>query len=524
MNSQPDYWKFDQVPNPRGLDAGNFGGKLITYSWDIGELESFNPYDSYLVMRLSLTKVNGDQLDNNDDVAINMYPMETIWQSIKQKIGGIEVDRILDYVPQVGALKNRMNNSASYEKSIGESFNFSQSNFFTRKAQNIIESSKTSEYSRPSPSYTSDLTVFPAGGDTLAWTQATLRFTIVDAAGGDLGFRDIAVGDYIIATVNALTAVTRVKEIQLVANQVLTLTVDLDFGANVAAGNGNFAGFNIRKMRPTAESNRTFKDIELIWKPPMGFYCDNTQNRWLPAGNYQLELNPWPINTWKKYIVESFNGGSVLGINFNVEVVNLLLYIKKGFHSQGVGNLNYSLSYNCIHAQSFHLTTISDVAKQFTVHPNAHSLTVAYQASSVGNDFDFSATKFKGEGGEELELTRFYLKRGSTMLPMTPEDIQYNEANGIDFYVQRYKETMDNTGNNNREGGNESLHEWRVGKGPYFHYVWPKSDMGSDRVDIHQQFSTAFTADLQVFLFDHYVQMVNVELREGRVYKVDVSV
>lgn len=267
---------------------------------------------------------------------------------------------------------------------------------------------------------------------------------------------------------------------------------------------------------------------EFIWTPPLSVFGITEA---LPAGDYELILTPYNRAALGKRLVESKTNvdEGVAATDFAFVIEDLYLYVAEVMGPRS-DNMSYYLDLDNIRCQSDVIKNRSFQAKTFNVSPSTYALTVAYQDGRVGTDTVLSSTKFKSakdtiafdDRHEELNLNRMYIQFAGQSVP-SPDAAPSFDANS-DRTVQRYLETQLNSGSLFDTGGSETLDEFHE-RGSYYHFVIPRD--GSDRstaVQVHQGFAAGSEVDnMRVLLFDHYKSVARVQIREGRVYSVDVE-
>jgi hypothetical protein len=172
----------------------------------------------------------------------------------------------------------------------------------------------------------------------------------------------------------------------------------------------------------------------------------------------------------------------------------------------------------CLDMREYRMIPYS-IPEAMTPHPNTYpfnlssttaSVSVAFQSAKAGNGTT-SLSKFVvptqvASRGAETALQRFYVTfanqnrpreenesflsyRGFSTDQITPSFDHKDQP--VQYFTQRYMETMINAGQLFRAGGCESFEEW-LERGAYFNWVWPR-----DGADLSTRFhvNVAFMTD-----------------------------
>jgi hypothetical protein len=124
-----------QVPCSRGVDKNSFSSGVQNYRFEMSGNKWWKPSESYMRIRCRLTKndVPRTPLTLSDDVAPAMNLGSQLWQNMDFRMGDTTISRISNNVSQVSALKNRLDRSRSWNKSVGQSTNFTDEEFYARQ-------------------------------------------------------------------------------------------------------------------------------------------------------------------------------------------------------------------------------------------------------------------------------------------------------------------------------------------------------------------------------------------------------
>jgi hypothetical protein len=280
-----------------------------------------------------------------------------------------------------------------------------------------------------------------------------------------------------------------------------------------------------------SQSNAPFQ--ELIWRPCLPLF--HTFDGALPAGDYEIVMNPKSASDYKRQMFESGLVRAEIGVNcdFNVERVQFKVATVEG---PQVDNKQYALSLDHIECQTAKLLGAGLQQNYFSVSSATKALCVAYQDVRL-NDATSSASKFTiapatapfdlGADGHDLanRLTRLYLQYDGIKRPeidATPI-VDDTGVTGRRMQIQeRYYQSLAECGMLYDPAGAEKLDEW-MRRGPYYYFNWNRSSTsGATRVQVNQEFSDPDTAtNGNVLLFSLSETSAVVTIRNGEITSVE---
>ncbi len=126
------YASYTQISPERDVTSDGFSRGQINFKMNMDSMGRWNPYKSYLRMRVILTKVGGAPLDLDDGIAPNMFQGDCFWQQMNMQCNGVKVSEIDDYVQQVSALRSRYSLPESRRKEFLSGTNFAQADIDKR--------------------------------------------------------------------------------------------------------------------------------------------------------------------------------------------------------------------------------------------------------------------------------------------------------------------------------------------------------------------------------------------------------
>lgn len=518
---------YQEISPERNVEGVNFTTGEINFNWTFDSRGYWNPYRSYIKMRIRLnkpeTKIGAKtyperQLSVNDRIAPSMFLFENLFQSMAISLNSIELSSISDYVPQVSALKYRMYKSDDHLNSYGSLTDFSQSDVWSR----INDVSSDGYESRN----TNSKTIIPGFVKSFANTTYILaddssKVTgVTGSTSDDPDFKKyLFVGDQVSfidtskvedgtglnveeKNTYTVTAITSKSEI------VVTPKVNGTFTANKT---------QVVKIGYRKQSRRV-QEFEIIAKPPLGFF---DIDGWLPSANgiYNLRLTPHASTVFQKYCIESVGADKVPGKDFNFQILSMNMYLMKGL-GPAVIDKDMQFTIKEVRAQSQNITTNSLTQKTFQVHPQCVELSMAFQYPGAGySDTTKPATKFLSNG-DELNLERYWISFGGRQLPSPIPSLKFEPS--TDFFTQRYVETLQYSGGVNTKTAYEPFEKWKE-RGVYFHHAGYGMGYKPDRVYISTQFSKLGANKPNILLFDHYTKKIAINIKSSVLQNVQVE-
>jgi hypothetical protein len=476
----------------------------------------------------------------------NMYFHDCFFQRECMKINGVPVEEMNNNVPQISALKNRME-PQSVIKNQQDSLEWSNS-LLDERVQKIASDGDHFDGDDQYIYYKRNIVGLTMNDGTPVLTTHTFALAdtgIITFANAPAAFdyREIfKVGD-ILTIVNVSTNDNNVYKYNLTVSRVLTaLTVSTigtpealaakalgglsllnnagDVGAAGSIDGVDEAGIYLTRKKP----NRNANLFEIMWRPKLGFF---KLNQWLPNGDYTLELQPYSHEQYMKNAIESqlnmtpvtnFDSDVITSrLQYRVEIIDMRFHPYVGqFLSSPSGS--YNIAFESVDCNIKSLNDNSLVNRDFKIKKNTHAITLAFQDPDVLNDTRRSITKFKIRNDFEQKLSRFYIKRGSATLPTPQYDISIDNAK--DYMKQIYFENLAYMNKLNHVGGVEKYQEW-LDKGLYIHYDVSDYGQGDDMLQVSQQFSEALPTNVvNILVFHHYYQGYRMDMANGRIDKI----
>lgn len=522
--------KYEQVACSRDIAKDAFYKGTQHFKFETSGTRRAMMSRSYFRARFSLTNGAGAPLVLNDNVAPNINILSSMYQNCEFRIADKTVSRVTDFMPQIEALQTRMGKSKGWLDSIAKVTNFWESQQSIRQQQ--VSSNGAISNTTLGSSVRTDLEIGYSADCKVAYAADTGVITFADGTNPntDTVFQ---VGDYIILTGGTIGSGAKNVRAEIIAIPAASklLTVRAVLPANIGVN----ADIRFSRSRPyTLDIARNVTNFELIWQPPLNIM--NVEES-LPCMKGEFLFNPQTSSAAQVRAIESAFGydGKVAGVDFKLELSDMYFYLCT-VEGARVDDISYLLDLRTIRCQADRIINHGFSQRQFDVSPSTTALTVAYQDLRAGVNSALSCSKFKAYNGNallpneipetsiELNLKRWFVNYGGVNSPSPDADPTF--VAGTDYSVQRYIETLMQTGGYFDPAGSETIeefHRW----GAYYHQAFYRdaSDR-STRVTVHQDFSGNGNTDvlnLNILLFDHCRQVARVTVSNGRITDVQLE-
>ena len=509
-NSSAKY-RYEEVAPLRDVAGTNFSNGAISFKWQTSSGNWWQPSKSFLRLRAKFSALrDGEEYPVSvaDDLAVNMDAVSNLFQSMEFRIHNKTVSRVGDYVSQVSALHKRLSKSRAHLESVGQSTNAMSHDFGLR--QSLICKDAVVSAETPTLTYLTKAELGIPAAVTLE-TKAAQSQAIVGVGAPNV-FRPgdkIRIGaasyDVITVTPSAGTYV---------------LGIDPAPGDSAASNATVFA-----RLRSEASVNALGKqNIEFCYVPPLSIFGIS---HCMPAGDWELTLNPQVSGQWERRLVESALGSKTPGVEYKITIDSLSLQVAV-MNGPRMDSGSYVLDLESLRCQTDSISSTALSSKYFDVSPSTVALAIAYQDIRAGSNTLNSPSKFKvGNANntvreQELALNRFYVSYAGLQRPSPDSSAAFNVD--TDRTAERYLDTMIESGAFFSEGGCETLREFQS-RGTYYFFSYPKD--GSDRstrVQISNQFqSDADVSNMRVLLFDLYKSVCRVQMKDGAIVNVELE-
>lgn len=516
--------EYDQITATREVNEQNFSKGSIRFKWSVAGNKWWIPNQSYLRTRIELSRANGDPLLVEDGVAPSMNFMSSLFQNAEFRINNTTVCRVSDRVAQVDTMEHRLHKSKSWLDSVGTSTNFWQYELEDRVNEvstDGVSDSATSLVTLTKPQIYAAGNIDDAAATIEVAPEANPAFATVTVDPGAASSKTLS---QLVKTGDRLVINGVVAEIAAIQNPDRVFIKSLDGTAipAVATENLQTGAVSLEIVLVSSEASRRVKAVEINWIP----LCLSIfkTNKAMPACDLELILTPHPRDVYKKHAIEALTDKTA-GADFELKIKNMYLYAAV-VEAANVENLEYMIGLDNTRCQAESLQGKSFNTRSFNVSPSTKALTVAYQSKDAGSSNTYSTSKFKSDGNE-LKLSRFYLKYSGVKYPAGPDaDPEYDEGDNTDNSTQRYVESQIYNGAYYDAGGAETIKEFHE-RGAYYHFKTPRAKGNVDtHASVAQSFDVATEDDaknMNVLLFDHSRAVVGIKVANGMVAEVVVE-
>lgn len=518
-----------QIQSLRDITGSNFTSGQIRFNFSIDGETSWNPNKSYFKMRhhLNGVKYTTSNLVTNiqlgHGIGPTMFFNDCFWQHIEVRVNGICLNKADSYYQQVAALRHRFNNEEMNK--VVNKLNFHETSLGARLLKLASDGYKynTSEITDLYYLYLNKSNDARTVQFTFAANNGLITLAVLNVTGNrPLLISLVKPGDVLVWRLQGLNASVAVYNIVNVTNT----TIQLDRITGTAIPDqvqrymapGEFTFFNRSSNILATEDIPYKKYFETMWKPQMGFF---DQDAWLPGGEYEIILTPYPASSYKYHIMEAFTGVGIEDIDYSM--IDMNYYVCMANKKSSETSIKY-IDTKCL-VKTINVASYNQ--KQFIINPHTFALTIAFQDSRYTNDYAVSDTKFKIQNRDdegrilnrswERNLTRFSIQFDNDLLPNPEPDVR---ATGEEeFITQQYWETQ-----NSKvlmDSDIETLEEW-FDRGMYFHFQWPRKNNEAKEVQVACEFKGQLPEGTKpnLLLFYHYKVSYSFAVQGGKIMGV----
>jgi len=451
----------------------------------VGGNFAFRPDKTYFRYALKLINKTGGQPVELNSLAFADSVVDCLYDNIYFRGGGSTVSSIVNFSPEAGVLKRRMNDSGAWLKSIGKDAYGMDSKFESRV--NDLASNGTD---LSIPQTTSIVAIDSAV--TLTLVAAT---GVITATGPTTWTAD-NVGDTI--------RILNVDYPIIAYGSNLEITVDQH-----PAGDINATPANVVSITTKSEAARR-NDKYVCWRPPIGIMDAGA----LFAGDYRFQLNP--SARYAKRAIESLTDLNADDYTLTVEDIQLFVCIER-MNAPATGVRKLYLDEYQIQSKTL-AGGANDHNLDFSVPPSTKNIVVFVQSSAAGANNIVPITQFKCLDGSDEDLRSIQCTYGNVSKPATRYTSTY--ANNQNYMAQRYLDSQIATDMVNSEGGCETLKTWLTERGAYYAFSFERS--ASDR-STHLQLAIqygALEANANVFVASIYSRVAEITTTNGFISSV----
>ncbi len=525
---------FVQYAPSRDVTGANFPGGTQHIKFTTSGDRWWVPYRSYIRMRATMTRGDGTAIVLDSDAAPSMGLIASLFQSMEFRINGTVVSRISDYVAQIDALEKRTSKSKAWLDGVGGSSNFYQARYIDR--QQVISSDGIDDpesfFTKHYMSEAEAIATTP--GETLSWLDLNTPNQVT-----------FAVNDRIVFTPNGGTAIPDLRQHFKIGQKIFffdnankirhitgfadtnqpydTILVD---GANVHGVVAANLVAQVKTLSQQPKISERAPGLEIIWQPPLSIF---KVAHALPAGQYELVLNPQNSNVYERLAFESKHHDLTTGLaaeNIKFTIDKMYLYVCQ-VKSRRVDNMSFLLDLDEITCQKRAVIASTGLQQEeFSVSPSTTALATAFQDNRAGSTTFLSPSLFRigSQAHHELKLIRFYINYAGDNRPKPDADPSYKLAavNLEDFTKQRYMDTMIYSNALYESGGCETIQDWHE-RGAYYYFEWPRDGVDrSTRVIVNYSFNEAISNG-SILLFNRLKKVASIKIENGNVVRVQVQ-
>lgn len=522
-----------------GATSNNFGNGLISYRWHPASGSWWIPSRSYFRIDIELTKPNGtDPLEQEDDIAIQMGAGSCLFSKMQYKINDKTISEISEHVPQVDAMKTRLNRTGQWMETTGDNLNFWDHSQEKRKQKIIANGINYDELI-----FNQDINAAGAGNGVVPrWLDSfgagpgpnTIEFVAGAAGAGEI--RLLAAGGQPIPDLSKYLSIGDT----IYYNDGGEVVAQIDSFLTTVTANDTIvpdeailvvgAAALVRQLRIPERAidvqlsrDRNVKNMSIIYQPPLSIF---SINHGIPGSSkHEIDLVPYSNNVYQRNMIESIllnkthTTDGIVG-DFRFKVTEMLFYAAR-CDGPIMEKDEFFLDLEETRLQISQITTNTRSQFSLDISPATHAISIAFQDENVDGDSRRSQTKFKISNDEELNLTNFYVRYGGIQKPQPDFRPLYNEATNTDRLVEQYARSIFYNGSY-YDSSTETLDEWK-NRGIFLHWPWPKT--GTDRetrVYVSTEFS-ALTGTPRLLLFNHFKKVVILKYENGSLTEVLVN-
>lgn len=550
-------YRYQELQPLKNSTLNDFAGGEQTYRWTYGSNTWFIPNKSYMRIRAKLTITDPQ---NKKGIVPNMNMANCLFSSAQFKVADQMVSQLTDNYTQVSTLKSRMMNSGDWlntygtdtnmwnvhpevrmsmlrKHNIGNNVNDLHTNGFgdyyhmdwtqfysqidkTSLPNDLLEIShnnadKTITFKYKDHNSIGSRVQFSNHIDTLFKKGDLFTITVPKVSNSGekitLSLKLISIKSATEASVNGNTD-----------NQLIFSVLDpVDLKDFTIDKTGQYLNSSAIRVLDIIRYRKSYyndiQSFELFWKPPLSIF--DIKHAMPCAGTkYQLDLTPYPNDSWEKRAVKSLYGKAIHNTDYTIEIEDIKFYLLICQSNPIKDNFTFFLDLNEVSAQQVQITS-SNEQKSLDIKESSYAVAIAFQDESAGNNTMYSPSFFKVRNNIELKLNRFYIRYAGQQKPM-PDQEGYIGSR-IDSFKNAYVRCLQYTGAS-RGDSVETYDEWKK-RGAYFYYSFPKTASDrSTRCYIQTSFkdNVIETARPKILVFDFYKKVVICEVNNGKISRI----
>ncbi len=508
------YWEYERIDPERTVAGNNFDNGEIIYKKFMSTSAKINLARSYIKLTLSITDSTGLlDLTLKDNLAPTFLAAETLFKSEYYKINNVSVSSIGDYVGQISAITQRLNNSEGYRDSVLKDMNYGKPEFSERQKSMITLTHNGGEQCEEKSKPGALASTVRLAVNTGVITGVNTTFVNDMPAGSIIEIYEVGDDPARLAT----TLLYR-GTVVLVTNNT-TLTVVPPSQVILPATNPTTNWVRVVKK----SNHRSARKIQIIFKPSLGVF---QKDEWILGHDFQLSLFPHSDPLYKKFFMESLVADKIPSTDYDIIIDDMIFYPCIAYMEKSLEQAEFDCSFMETRLQLQNITSKSDIDRTFVIDKNTKYITMALQdARSSGGNTLFPRTKFKvganADGVDtDLDLQSYVILYDIYQFPRPQHDQERND--NVDRLAQAYYENLNYSGQKEYLPDMESNVDYQR-LGPYYHYKIPiRKGQSNPKLSIKTTFRSEFSADAKpnLLLFDHFKRSFKLKARNGRVVEV----
>jgi hypothetical protein len=529
------------------------------------------PAKSYVRIRCKITNGDDTPIARDAPIAPAMGAAAALFQSAEFQIRGVPVSRVSNLVSQVDQYVKRTTTSATFMANALNSLDYQEPSWGKRQSmwnlpladQGMVQTRYLNAGALAQNAATSDLTHMviqitgPAGGnpavvtfENLALDAGTTGWKVPGVLGGTLN--DLQSGDRLFMNGGAPAAnfpirtfaFTIVGPAPAAGATDVAYYVQADPAVQAMAGQpiGDLQNLVIERDVPIVSQRIDATTFELIWQPPLSVFG---LSHALPSMSCEMILKGRPGAQYGNAAVNTrpaFNGEPaappvtmvpagpvVVGAGIYKFTVGDIFMFTYQVESDRLDSGTYLLDLEECNCNQQTLDPVIGLnQKNFLVSPSTYQLGIAFQDNSAGVSTDKPVSYFGwqntvgGVTSTHLDLNRMYIQYSNMTFPQPDMDPQYDAQAGIDFYTQRWMESMLHSGQYWVPGGPEPIDDW-MDKGPIHIFPTLRDPVDRSTNVVVNAFFTKAPQNASVLCFYMSRKVATIMVDNGSVQQVDVQ-
>lgn len=512
-------FNYREVSCQKAVGGVDFDRGSQDFNFSIGAPSVWIPRKSYFKITLTIKGKNSSVLELADTTSFADDVAGALYNNAFFRVGGQDVSTINNYLPQASILKNRMNRSDAWLKTIGKSASFVESNLSQRMGR-LANDTPDDVMSRP--------IILPLKLNDDGKADVTVELKADgEVVGNETGF---------LTVLNATPIVTTVKNAYLHINgqKFLVRTCETDeklFVENprqVLIPATTNAYFVVQK--PYAADGKS--TIDVLWQPPLGIFdlmSENMADEVMGAGDYRISLNP--NSNYKLAALETTRRGTASTDPLKAD--SSIVPSSTGFCDIVVQDVKFYMAYAKMaleekenQLQLFEMTILSKPISglsntyEYSVPSSTQSLVVFVQSPAQGTNCNYPPSKFKLLNDGQNLLSGFQITYGNTTKPSTKWQSRLDD--NTNQLIQRYRDNLAETNQlfGYQGGGAESVEDY-LERGLYITYNFNRDrDDKSTQVQVSLDFRDAIETNASVYLCAIYARQTLITTKNGSVVEV----